>query len=91
MTQIYKVTTEGDCEGRTTETLGYATGDPKLIEEYYQERKMYSIKLEPINIIQVTGGTTQQRRTLRSKRTILLEDIKHLEQQLENLGEDIRR
>ena len=51
---IYRVTTEGDVEGRTTKTLGYCTGNPEDIKAYFNDRKAYEIKLTPITTEHIT-------------------------------------
>ncbi len=86
MEQVYKVTTEGDCEGRSTETLGYATGNPDLIKMYYDEQKEYTIRLEAINIVHITKETASVREKLRTRRTEITQEMSKLEKELEKLG-----
>lgn len=51
---IYLVTTEGDVEGKTTKTLGYCTGNPEDIKDYYNDKKGYEIKVTPITTLHIT-------------------------------------
>ncbi len=52
--QVYKVTTEGDIEGKTTATLGYATGNLEDIKRFFEKSKTYSLSIEPIKVVHVT-------------------------------------
>lgn len=39
MIKNYRVTTEGDCEGRTTKVLGYAQGEEHIIKNIMTHKK----------------------------------------------------
>ncbi len=54
MERIYRVTTEGDCEGRTTREIAYAKGNQKDILRFYDSEKMYEIHLREIIIKNIT-------------------------------------
>ena len=54
MEQIYRVTTEGDCEGRSTKEIAYAKGEQKDILRFYDSKKMYEIYLEEITVKNIT-------------------------------------
>lgn len=77
--KIYKVTTEGDIEGRTTKTLGYAQGDRQSIIDYYSPKKYYQIYLEEISIENITCEMAEE-----SKK--LLEEKQSLERRLKEIG-----
>lgn len=68
---IYMVTTEGDVEGRTTKTLGYCTGKPEDIKAYYNDKKVYEIKVTPITTEHITLQMVVARHTdLETKRKL---------------------
>ena len=50
MERIYRVTTEGDCEGKSTREIAYAKGNQKDILRFYDSVKMYEIHLTEIII-----------------------------------------
>ncbi len=77
--QIYKVTTEGDCEGRTTSTLGYAKGDPTDIKVFYDHKKVYEILVEPITVVKVTPKSVIEKRTLLEERVKIQERLAEIE------------
>jgi len=77
--EIYKVTTEGDVEGRSTSTLGYCTGDPQDIKAYYNDRKCYNLYLTPISVVHIGSGSVEQRKAdleLKHKLEAELETVK---------------
>jgi hypothetical protein len=84
--EIYVVTTEGDCEGRTTRTIGYATGDPEDIKAYYEPQKMYEIKLEKAKVMQINPQAVQTRRNLLDEKRDLEEKQADLEKRLKDAG-----
>ena len=75
---IYKVTTEGDCEGRSTKTLGYCRGEKDDILKYYNDRKYYTLKVEEITIVNITSKSTLERQNLIARQ-------KELEKELEEI------
>ena len=54
MERIYRVTTEGDCEGKSTREIAYAKGNKKDILKFYDSEKMYEIYLKEIIIKNIT-------------------------------------
>ena len=54
MERIYRVTTEGDCEGKSTREIAYAKGNQKDILRFYDSVKMYEIHLTEIIIKNIT-------------------------------------
>lgn len=82
MVQTYKVTTEGDVEGRSTKTLGYATGNPTDIQKFYEDRMYYSIKVEPITIEVITPQAVMDRITLLKRERDLEDELKRVKSQL---------
>ena len=54
MERIYRVTTEGDCEGKSTREIAYAKGNEKDILRFYDSEKMYGIYLKEILIKNLT-------------------------------------
>ena len=54
METIYRVTTEGDCEGKSTREIAYAKGNQKDILRFYDSVKMYEIHLTEIIIKNIT-------------------------------------
>jgi predicted methyltransferase len=83
METIYKVTTEGDCEGRSTSVLGYCTGIESDIEKFYADRKNYSLSIEKIDVIHITPSSS-------ADRIALLAEKKELERKLNTINEMIK-
>ena len=54
MERIYRVTTEGDCEGKYTREIAYAKGNQKDILRFYDSEKMYEIYLKEIIVKNIT-------------------------------------
>ena len=54
MERIYRVTTECDCEGKSTREIAYAKGNKKDILRFYDSVKMYEIYLTEIIIKNIT-------------------------------------
>jgi hypothetical protein len=76
MDKIYKVTTEGDFEGRTTRTIAYAMGDPGVIKLFYDKEKNYTLYLEEINVHAITPESIAIREALvERKKELELENI----------------
>ncbi len=78
----YKVTTKGDCEGRTTRIIGYATGNPTDIKEYYDDQKEYEIRLEAITVVSVTDKSTVRKRELIEEKQKLEARLAEIKMQL---------
>lgn len=75
---IYKVTTEGDCEGRSIRTLGYCTGDIRDIEAYFKNEKAYSLSIEPITVKHID-------KQVAANKAQLIERKRQIEKELENI------
>lgn len=59
--QIITVTTEGDCEGRTTKTLGTFIGTPEQAIHYCRMNGLdpyYTYRVKPLDCIDVSGINT---------------------------------
>lgn len=82
MEKIYKVTTEGDCEGRTIRTLGYAKGDISDIQDYYENQKCYGIYVEEIQIINITSESAGNKKKLIKKKEDLERELKNVNERL---------
>jgi predicted AAA+ superfamily ATPase len=83
MDKIYKVTTEGDCEGRSTRTIAYATGNKSDIMSFYDDRKMYEIRLEELDIVHITPNST-------AEKVAMIKRKKELEAELELLKKKLK-
>lgn len=79
---IYHVTTEGDCEGRTTATLGYATGAVAHIEDFYADQKTYKLTITPIKVLKVKIDSAKERRDLLEQRDKLQKEIDRINDKL---------
>jgi hypothetical protein len=84
--QIYKVTTEGDCEGKSIHTIAYARGDPEDIKVHYDKAKMYKISLSPIEIIDITPKSVMKTRALFDEKKDLEKRLKKIQKSLEKKG-----
>jgi len=82
MITIYKVTTEGDCEGRSVKTLGYCTGNPADIELYFQDQKAYSIQLDILNIKHIDPATVKTKAELLQRKKDIEQELQYIKQQL---------
>lgn len=82
MDTIYKVTTEGDVEGRSVATLGYATGDQNDIRNYFNDRKYYSLSLQAITVINVTPQSAKERLALINEKAELETKLKGLSERI---------
>lgn len=82
VTQIFKVTTQGDCEGRSTKVLGYATGNVALIERYFDKQKTYSLSIEPVNLINVTIEEVEKKEALEKCQKELKLQLEQVEKSL---------
>ena len=80
---VYEIKTQGDCEGKTTTTLGYAAGNKEDIREYFQDRKMYSLQLYEINIVQVQPGSVVRRNKLKEEKDGLEQRLKEIKDALQ--------
>ncbi|MEA3513918.1 MAG: hypothetical protein U9R34_00400, partial [Nanoarchaeota archaeon] len=79
--KIYTISTEGDCEGKSTSILGYATGDIEDIRLYYNDRKNYNLYVDEISVLNVKPESIIERTRLLQEKTSLekrLEDIRNL-------------
>lgn len=50
MSNLYEVTTEGDCEGRSSRSLGIWKGNISDIAFHLADKMFYSLRFEPITI-----------------------------------------
>jgi hypothetical protein len=82
MDKIYKVTTEGDCEGRSTSTLGYCTGNPSDIKAYFNDRKTYEIRLEELKVVHISPTSASERVDLIKKKQQLQKEIDNINEKL---------
>lgn len=83
MDKIYKVTTEGDCEGRSTKIIGYATGNESDIKSFYDDRKAYELRLEEIEVVNVTPNS-------KTERVAMIKRKQELEAELESLKKKLK-
>lgn len=84
METIYRVTTEGDCEGRTTREIGYAKGHPSDIKKYYDNYKVYEIYLKEIVVKNITPEMVQTENEIKEKIKKLDYEKEKLKSQLKN-------
>lgn len=82
--KIYKVTTEGDCEGRSIRTLGYCTGDPADIQKYYEDQKTYQIYIDELKILQITPDMVDQKQDLLKRKTEIEKELQSINNFLNN-------
>lgn len=75
MTKIYKVTTQGDCEGRTVRDLGIWQGDVGEIALHLAEHQAYHLRFTEIEI-GTPGQPTRSEVDVHGDKS-LTEEIKH--------------
>ena len=80
--EIYIVRTEGDCEGRSTRTVGYATGHPDDIREYYKDEAYYDLKLQKVPVMNVTQDLIQEKQELKTEQRRLEDRLKEIKGRL---------
>ena len=78
MEKIYKVTTQGDCEGKTTNIIAYASGRRDVIMEYYDDQKVYDISLEEITVTNITPHSAAEKRNLLCRKRELEEELERI-------------
>lgn len=79
--KTYKISTEGDCEGKSTRILGYAAGDIEDIRIYYEDRKYYNLYVDKISVFNVNPESVSERKRLLQEKASLekrLGDIRDL-------------
>src|SRR3989338_8070629 len=87
----YRVTTEGDEEGRgPLVTLGYAIGKEEDIKAFFDNKKYYNIYVEPIEIFNITPEALDEKMKLVSEREKSLREIKDLEQKIRDIQNQIK-
>ena len=72
--KAYKLTTEGDCEGRTVKTLGIFIGTPEQVIQYAENNnipKYYQYNISPVNIIDVSDVATDKKLNISQYGTVL--------------------
>lgn len=79
---IYKIITEGDEEGRTMRTLGYAMGNIEDIKGFYNDKRIYTLEITPIKVIRVTPESVRKKQELTDERQRLKERIATLDELL---------
>ena len=82
-TTIYKVTTEGDCEGKTTSVLGYCSGNPEDIKKFYDDRKTYAIDIKPIEVKHISKEDADNKNSLIQRK-------KELQSELDNINKKLQ-
>lgn len=78
---IYKVTTEGDVEGKSTRILGYAAGTETDIRNFYEDKKAYTLIIESITILNITSESVNEKKELIAEKKKLearLQTIKNI-------------
>ncbi|HIH24716.1 TPA: hypothetical protein HA251_06810 [Candidatus Woesearchaeota archaeon] len=79
MKSIYQVMTEGDEEGRSFRTIGYARGEPNVIEAYFDNEKMYRIYTSEIHVTDLSVVGPDIREKLVSTRSKLEKRLEELQ------------
>ena len=83
METIYRVTTEGDCEGKSIRLLAYATGDPTDIREYFDNEKMYAISTSEIKVVHISKESV-------INKNLLYQRKKEIEKELELINNNLK-
>lgn len=81
-TPIYKVTKVIPAWGEIAQEeipLGYATGDPRDIENFYEGNKEYPIHVNTIKVIPVTPEAVKEKRDLLDEESNLRKRLGELE------------
>jgi len=81
--KIYQVTTEGDCEGKSTRTLGYCKGEISDIKAYFDDKKTYEIRVSEINVSVITSKSAEEKQLLMSRKKSLERQLEDIKKQLE--------
>lgn len=78
MEKIFKVTTEGDCEGKTIRILGYCTGHPGDIRDYYMNDKAYEISVELIEVKHISPADVTKKADLLQRKQQLETELAYI-------------
>ncbi len=82
---IYQVFTEGGTEIYIPpKFLGYATGNPVDIKQYYDSEKFYSIDVQPLIVPHITHEIALQRQSAAL-------ELRTLETRIQELKKEVRR
>ena len=80
--KIYKVTTEGDVEGRTIRTIGYATGNVADIRVYYEDEKYYTLSVEELVVTNITPELANRKSDLLKRKLELEAELSEINKML---------
>jgi hypothetical protein len=69
--QIYEIRTEADEEGNRLQTIGYATGNPKDIEDFFNDKKWYQLRIEPIQVVNITPELVKKKDAIKKEKANL--------------------
>jgi len=83
MDTTYRIQTEGDAEGRSMRTLGYATGNISDIKAYFQDRVYYNLEIQPIRVVKVTPTSASERLKLFERKQELQAELKRIKEELD--------
>lgn len=90
MSDIYRVITMGDCEARTEQTVAYAQGKPEDIEAFYDDQKIYRLRLEKIEIRTITTEESGRKQALLASKAELERAMKVVKDQLAEIRQGER-
>lgn len=82
MEKIYKVTTEGDQEGKTTKLLGFCTGNIEDIKMFFNNEKYYSIYVDEVNVKHISKDMGIDRANLHKRKLDLEKELDNVKKQL---------
>ena len=81
--KMYIVKTESDLEGKSPmKIIGYATGKPEDIMQFYDDKKMYKIELQEATIENITPKKVETRKEMINEKRTLEERLKELNNNL---------
>jgi len=77
---VYKVETQDTGrEDLPMQVIAYASGDPRNIETFYGDRATYSIKVTPIEVVDVTPEMVDERHRLHMRRKDLTAELQQVD------------
>jgi hypothetical protein len=87
--QIYVVRTEADVEGNGRHILGYAIGDAEQIKQFYDDARMYTVNVDPVDVLKIDAQAVSERKNIVAQKAQLEQQIKEMTTQIEGLAKII--
>jgi hypothetical protein len=81
--RIHEVSTEGDESGMSVKTLGYCTGNSTDIQNYFNDQKLYRIRLREIKVSHISAADVKEKQELIKRKMQLELELKEINNKLQ--------